>query len=103
MEPAQDRSRSITRMVTTAVTALAAGGLLLAACGSDDGTSEADREVIDALVDEGATEEEATCFVDALGADTVEKFIHADEDSVSADDQEAALAALDDCGVELGG
>lgn len=80
--------------------------LTVAGCGDDDddSRSEADQEVIEALTSDGATEEQAECFVDALGADTVLKFLGApDEDDVTADEQADALEALQECDIELEG
>lgn len=96
--------RSSGRRMSTLVAGAAVGALLLAGCGGDDDDrSEKEQEVIDALVDEGATEDDAGCFVDALGADRVERFISASDDEVSAEDQAEALEALQECGVELEG
>lgn len=80
---------------------LLAGGLLLAvalmACGDDGGSASAStQELINMMVSEGATEEEARCFVDELG-DAAERLFGASEDDLSEEDQARLLEALMEC------
>lgn len=78
----------------------------VAACGGDD-DSEADdpdvQELIDAMVSEGATTEQARCFIDELGFDDAERIYGADDADLSEDDMNSALAAFEACGAMEGG
>lgn len=75
------------------------------ACGDDGdsggGDAEVDQELVDTLMSEGATREEAECFIGALG-DDAELMIGADE----PEDQETAdrlLEAVTECTEGEGG
>ena len=72
-------------------------GLLLTACGGGGGS-----EVVDRLVEEGATQEEAECFVDAVGEDQAQLIadnLDADEPPEGVD-LEAVTDGLIECGVD---
>lgn len=81
-------------LVATAALLVMAVGLV--GCSDDDG--EIDQELVDAMVSEGATEEEARCFIEEVGNDAERIFNAADED-LSEEDLENVLNALEACGV----
>lgn len=91
--------RMLRPAATFAVASTLALGLLFGACGGDDddGGDSADQALIDAMVSEGATEEQARCFIDELG-DDADRIYGADEDDLSEEDLERALQAFQDCG-----
>jgi len=72
----------------------------LTACGGDDGGSEVDQALLDTMVAEGATEEQARCFLSELG-DDAERLFAAEDEDLSEDDQEKLLDAFEECGGEL--
>lgn len=72
-------------------------GLVVGACGDDDDGGGENEELVQAMVSEGATEEQARCFVDELG-DDAERMFSAADDELSEDDQEALFSALEECG-----
>jgi hypothetical protein len=75
--------------------------MALAACGDDGGgESDADADaVIDAMVSEGATEDEARCFVEEIGsADDAERLFTADDEDLSEGDLARLVEALTACG-----
>lgn len=65
--------------------------------GSSSASSSSDSDLIDAMVSEGATEEEARCFVEALGDDAERLFGTPDDADLSEEDQDDLLAALEAC------
>lgn len=72
--------------------------MLLAACGGGG----ANQELIDALEAQGATAEQAECFVDAVGEEQAQLFadnIEADEPPEGIDIQ-AITEAVAECGIE---
>lgn len=75
-------------------------GLALAGCGGDDDSGGDNEELVSALVSEGATEEEARCFVDELGADATQKFITAADAEFSEDELQDVFDALEACGID---
>lgn len=78
--------------------------MVAGACGSDDGASASSEDgsrVVAAMVDEGATQEEAECLVDALGAADAERFVSSDEDELSEADSARFLDAVLDCNPDL--
>ena len=83
------------RHTTTAL--VLALGLLLTACGGGGS------DLVQTFVDEGATQEEAECFVDAVGDDQAQLLV----DNIDADeppegiDIEVLTNALVECGVDL--
>lgn len=60
------------------------------ACGGGDSAND---DLVEQLVAEGATEEQARCFVDELG-DDADRLMEADEDEISDEDAEKLIAAL---------
>ena len=84
---------------TTMSAALLALGLMLAACGGDDGGSS----LVDTFVEQGATQEEAECFIEAVGDEQAQLIV----DNIDAEeapegiDVEVLTNALIDCGVDL--
>ncbi|WP_108667009.1 hypothetical protein [Euzebya rosea] len=72
-------------------------GLLLTACGGGGS------DLVQTFVDEGATQEEAECFVDAVGDEQAQLLV----DNIDADeppegiDIDALTDALIECGVDL--
>lgn len=91
------------RRLGLAVSLLVLGlALPLAGCGDDSGElSEAERdELVETLVAEGASRDEAECFVDELEGD-LGRLINSDEAELSEDDAKALTAALTKC-INLG-
>jgi polyhydroxyalkanoate synthesis regulator phasin len=83
-------------LITSAVFTLTVG---LTACGDDDeGGSSNAQALIDAMVSEGAPEEEARCLVDELG-DDAERLWTSDDADLSEEDMEKFEEALKECGI----
>lgn len=74
-------------------------GLLLAACGGGSDSSA----LVDAFVEQGATAEEAQCFVDAVGDEQAQLIVDNIDaaDAPEGIDVEAVTNALIECGVDL--
>lgn len=80
--------------------AVAAVVMLAAACGDDDDSAADDparQDLVDAMVSEGASEDEANCFIDELGLDDAERIYGADEADLSEDDMDKTLSAFEEC------
>jgi hypothetical protein len=85
-----------------AAAALPALVLAGAACGSDDdgGADGGDRqELVDSMVSEGATEDQARCFVDELGDDAERLYTAADAE-LSEEDLSRIAEAFRTCDPE---
>lgn len=83
------------RLGLVAMAALLVMALGLVACGDDDG-GEINQDLVDAMVSEGATEEEARCFIEEVGSDA-ERIFLASDDELSEDDLEKVLDAVEAC------
>ena len=87
--------RIVRRGMLLASVVLLAGALV--ACGDDDGGGSASNQaLIDAMVSEGASADEARCFVEELG-DAAERLFSAEEEDLSDEDRDRLLAALEEC------
>ena len=82
--------------VRTIAAAAAIGALALAGCGgggSDDSTRQ---EIVDSRVSEGATEEQANCFVDELG-DDAQRLYEMEDDEATEEDMTQVIEAMSEC------
>ena len=82
--------------VRTIAAAAAIGALALAGCGgggSDDSTRQ---EIVDSMVSEGATEEQANCFVDELG-DDAQRLYEMEDDEATEEDMTQVIEAMSEC------
>jgi len=90
------------RIVATgaAVAALALVGAAGCSSDSDDGGGSsdggADTELVDAMVGEGAPQDVAECYVEALG-DDARRLWEASDDELSDDEQQQIQDALVEC------
>ncbi|MEX0783695.1 MAG: hypothetical protein WD557_13705 [Dehalococcoidia bacterium] len=80
------------RAILLSFGAISLFGLVAAACGGDPSNDE----IVDRLVDEGLSEDQATCMVDELGDDAGRLF-GADEDEISDEDAEKLFGAVFSC------
>jgi hypothetical protein len=80
------------RSLVLAVGALSLLALLAGACGGEP----SDGEIVDELVDQGLTEDQAECMVDELGDDAGRLFT-ADEDAITEEDGEKLFGAIFSC------
>lgn len=80
------------KLTTTAIGAVLA--LTLTACGDDY-----DSDLVDALKEQGASQEEAECLIDEIGEDGAQDFLDSVDAESPPDNAEEIIAALDECGV----
>lgn len=89
-------------MHRTVMSVLAASAVVLVtACGGNDSASgsldgDTREKLIDAMVSEGGTRENAECLVDALGSDA-EKLWSMDEANMTEEQQETFFGAAEKC------
>lgn len=69
--------------------------LTLTACGDDY-----DEDLVNDLKDQGASQEEAECFIDELGEDDARDFVKLGDAEPAPDDLEKYLDALDECSID---
>lgn len=83
------------RLRVAAAAAVALAALLVSACGSSEGGVSGDtrQKLIDAMVSEGATQENAECLVDELGGDAERLWTTADADLTDEDTEKFTAAA----------
>ena len=68
----------------------------LVGCGGDDDDAKINQDLVDAMVSEGATEEEARCFIEEVGSDA-ERIFNAEDEDLSEEDLEKVLNAVEAC------
>jgi hypothetical protein len=83
----------------TIVLVAAAATLALAACGGDGDST--DQDFVTALVEQGATEDQAECLADELDADLRDAFVSGADAPDSAADGQAVLDAYEACEIDL--
>ena len=82
------------RTTATTTALVAALALTLGACGDDY-----DADLVDALEAQGASQEEAECFIDEIGEDDAQGFLDNIDADSPPDNADEIIAALDECGV----